>query len=70
MMAKGSIIPLYKAMSPEDQQTFKRWAKANLVLASIFAVAFAAVAMGDHSSLSNADRTAPVANHAASLQVR
>jgi hypothetical protein len=37
MMTKGSVIPLYKAMSPEDQQTFKGWAKANLVLASIFA---------------------------------
>jgi hypothetical protein len=67
MMTTGSIVHLYKAMSQEDQRTFKRWGKANAVVMLIFAVAFAAVALGGSSPSFHAGRIAPVANQTASL---
>ena len=67
MMTTGSIVHLYKAMSQEDQRTFKRWAKANSVVMLIFALAFAAIAFGVTSPTFYTGRIAPVANHAASL---
>jgi hypothetical protein len=35
MMTKGGIVSLYRAMSAEDQQVFKRWLKINLKIVSI-----------------------------------
>ena len=67
MMTTGSTVHLYKAMSQEDQHTFKRWAKANAVAMLIFVVAFAAVAFGGSSPSFDAGRIAPVGDHTASL---
>jgi hypothetical protein len=65
-MTTGRVLTQYRAMSPEDQQTFRRWAKANLIILSIFAAAFAALALVSSSPTSHADRiVAPLAQHAA-----
>ena len=37
MMTKGRIVLFYRAMSAEDQQTFKRWLKGNIAVVSILA---------------------------------
>jgi hypothetical protein len=46
IMRRNSVIRMYKALSEEDPRTFRRWAKANCVVALILAIAFAAVSAG------------------------
>ena len=44
-MPKGDILLTYKTMSAEDQRTFNRWLKANLVLSSLTAAGLMAMAL-------------------------
>ena len=51
-MHKGDILLSYRHMSPEDQRTFNRWLKVNLVLSSIFASGLLAMALASSDALS------------------
>jgi hypothetical protein len=44
-MTKGEMLAYYKDMSAEDQRKFDRWIKANMVIATIVALGFAAMAL-------------------------
>jgi hypothetical protein len=50
-MHKGDILRQYKDMSGEDQRTFDRWLKANLVIGSIIAAGIVAMALAGSNAL-------------------
>jgi hypothetical protein len=51
-MHKGDILLRhYKDMSAEDQRTFDRWLKANLVIGSIVAAGIVAMALAGSNAL-------------------
>ena len=71
MMTKGGIVFLYKAMSAEDQQTFKRWLKGNLAVVSILAAAQAVIITnGASGSLHEAHPVAALAAKHACVNTR
>jgi hypothetical protein len=45
-MTKGEIIGQYKTMSAQDQRTFDRWLKANLVIGSAISAGLLFMAFG------------------------
>ena len=51
-MPKGDILLSYKTMSAEEQRTFNRWLKANLVLSSLTAAGLLAMALASSNMLS------------------
>ena len=51
-MTKGEIHWFYKSMSADDQRTFDRWLKANLVIGSIVAGGLLAMALASGGALS------------------
>jgi hypothetical protein len=50
-MTKGDIHRIYRNMSPQDQRAFERWLKANVVVASVFAAGFIAMALAGADAL-------------------
>jgi hypothetical protein len=64
MMTKGGIVFLYRAMSAEDQQTFKRWLKGNLTAVPILA-AVALVVVVTNGASGSLHEAHPVAARAA-----
>jgi hypothetical protein len=50
-MHKGDIASSYRNMSAEDQRTFNRWLKVNMVVSSIFAAGLLAMALAGSDAL-------------------
>jgi hypothetical protein len=57
-MTKGDIHRIYRNMSAQDQRAFERWLKANVVVASVFAAGFIAMALAGADALGPGDAAA------------
>jgi hypothetical protein len=49
-MGIGRILEQYKTQFPDDQATFKRWMRANVVLGSLIAIGLIAMAVAGSRS--------------------
>ena len=66
-MQKRDIHLAYKNMSAEDQRTFNRWLKANIILSSLTAAGLLAMALASSNMLSPREA---VADNSKSATVR
>ena len=54
-MGKGGIAFCYRGLSPEDQRTFDRWLKANVIVGAILATGLVAMALTGSRSVGPRD---------------